>query len=135
MNKPKAQGTAWETAFVRMAQDAGLIAQRLPEGGANDAGDVWLIDTPSRDSHYNDVAVVAWSRLVHNGEGRRVPDGARSVVVMSTDAFLDLALRASNTNIVGDPVAFVVECKATEKLNVTRALGDAKRKLANWKKR
>lgn len=129
MNKPKAQGTAWETAFVRKAQEAGLLADRMPEGGMNDAGDVWIGDTPS-PFETTDIAIVAWSRLVKNGDGRRVPDGARSVVVMDVADFLTLAQYA-----IHDGFAFVVECKATQVLNVTQTLANAKRKLTKWKAR
>lgn len=128
MNKPKAQGTAWESEFVRRARDAGLMADRLPEGGLRDAGDVWINDTPSNHKTRSgwDIPVVAWSRLVDTGGDRRSPDGERSVVVISTDDFLKLALQAG-------AYAFVVECKSREKLNVTRELANAKRKLAAWK--
>jgi hypothetical protein len=133
VNKPKAQGTAWESAFVRQAQGAGLLSDRLPESGSWDCGDVWIGDTPSRFNRgnaYRDVAVVAWSRLVSNGSSRRVPDGARSVVVIDTDDFMRIADAAIQAG-----VSFVVECKATERLNVTRALDQARRKLAKWKER
>lgn len=130
MNKPKRQGTAWETALVRKAQDAGLMADRMPEGGMNDAGDVWIGDVPSREIVALDIPVVAWSRLVKNGDSRRIPSGARSVIVMDTADFLMIATQATSAGY-----AFVVECKATQTLNVTRALANAKRKLTNWKSR
>lgn len=125
MNKPKAQGTAWESALVRQAQDAGLMAGRFPEGGLWDAGDVWIYDTPTHDG--DDVAVVAWSRLVKSETSRRIADGVRSVVVIDTADFLKLC--------AGEDLGFVVECKSTERLNVTRELANAKRKLAKWKAR
>ena len=40
VNKPKAQGTRFETRIVQLLQEAGLYAQRLPEGGPNDEGDI-----------------------------------------------------------------------------------------------
>lgn len=128
MSKPKAQGTAWETAFVRMVQDAALPADRLPEGGLRDAGDVWIGDTPQRGNSITDIAVLAWSRLIDNGGGRRVPDGLRSVIVIDTADFLAMAQLATQAGY-----AFVVECKAAERLNVTRALYNAKLKLLRWK--
>lgn len=127
MSKPKAQGTVWESLLVRKAQDAGLRSSRLPEGGSWDAGDVWINDLPGGGE---DIAIVAWSRLVKNGDGRRTADGARSVVVMSTDSFLRLAALVADRDI-----GFVVECKASERLNVTRELAAAERKLAHWKSR
>lgn len=128
MNKPKAQGTAFETAFVRMFQDAAMPADRLPEGGLRDVGDVWIGDTPERGINVTDIAVLAWSRLVDNGSGRRVPDGLRSVIVIDTADFLHMAQLLTE-----EGYAFVVECKSREKLNVTRELANAKRKLAAWK--
>lgn len=47
-NKPKAQGTAWESATVAASQAFGLEAERLAEGGMNDLGDV-RIYTPAGD--------------------------------------------------------------------------------------
>ena len=128
MNKPKAQGTAWETALVRQCQTAGLLSDRMPEGGMNDAGDVWIGDTPFPSG--DDIAVVAWHRLVDTGNTRRSPDGETNVVVIALDDFLKLAGPATEMGI-----SFVVECKATERLNVTRELHNARRKLTRWKER
>lgn len=129
MSKPKAQGTAWETAFVNAAQDQSLLAGRIVEGGRHDVGDVYLGDLPSRGDYPNDIAVLAWSRLVPNGKLRRAADGERSVVVIATQDFLRLAYHC----IEDHDYAFVVECKAAERLNVTRALANAKLKLFRWK--
>ena len=129
MNKPKQQGTAWETEFVRRAQDSYLIADRLAEGGINDAGDVWIGTPP--DPRFDDgeeVVAVAWKRLTGSGNSRRTPDGERDVVVLRTDDFFRLALYAS-----GGVDSIVVECKARQNLNVTRTLAKTARKLANWK--
>lgn len=128
MNKPKAQGTAWESEFVRRAQAAGLLADRMPEGGMNDAGDVWIGDTPFPSG--DDISVLAWSRLVNHGGTRRVADGVRSVVVIDTDDFFHIARHAIEAG-----VSFTVECKAREVLNVTRDLSKAKHKLVRWKER
>lgn len=128
MNKPKAQGTAWETAFVQKCHDLALMADRLPEGGLWDAGDVWIGDLPGRK--YKDIPILAWKRLVKTDSTRRVVDGAGVAIVMSFEDFGHLARLA-----VEDNIAFIVECKATEKLNVTRVLDQARRKLANWKNR
>ncbi len=40
---PKDLGTRQETATVRAAQETGLIAERLPEGGAQDRGDIRIL--------------------------------------------------------------------------------------------
>lgn len=128
MNKPKAQGTAFETAFVRQCQTAGLLADRMPEGGMNDAGDVWIGDTPFPSG--DDIAIVAWHRLVDVGTARRTPDGVTSVVVIALEDFTRIARYATEAGI-----SFVAECKATERLNVTRELFYAKRKLNRWKER
>lgn len=128
VNKPKAQGTAWESEFVRRCKDAGLLADRMPEGGMNDAGDVWIGDTPKKATE--DIAVVAWSRLVKGNGIRRVADGVRTVVIIDTDDFLRIAQVVDKGEI-----AFVVECKAREVLNVTRELDKAQEKLRRWKER
>jgi len=117
VTRPKDQGTAWETELVNRAQTAGLLADRLPEGGPNDRGDVWINHNTVTSSQ---MAVVAWKRLTGTGQ-RRTPDGARDVVVMTTDDFL--ALAANNLD-----VGFVVEAKARQTLNVTRELEKARRK-------
>ena len=43
VNRPKDQGTRFESRIVRLLQDAGLYARRLPEGGPNDEGDIELV--------------------------------------------------------------------------------------------
>ena len=40
---PRALGTREETATVNAAQEAGLIAGRLPEGGTYDQGDIYIL--------------------------------------------------------------------------------------------
>ena len=128
MNKPKAQGTAWETALVNKCHDMLLMADRMPEGGMNDAGDVWIGDTPFPSG--DDIAIVAWHRLVDTGNPRRQPDGETNVVVIALDDFIRIAHHATEAGI-----SFVAECKATERLNVTRELHNARRKLTRWKER
>ena len=120
--RPKDQGTRWESELVRRAQDIGILAGRLAEGGITDQGDVWLLDTP--DSELAKVAV-AWKRLVpRDGNTRRVPDGEPDVVVMRVDDFLELLWALDSAY----PYCWVVEAKATQNLNVTRVLAKA------WKK-
>ena len=118
--RPKDQGTRWESELVRRAQDIGILAGRLAEGGITDQGDVWLLDTP--DSELAKVAV-AWKRLTGEGS-RRTPDGERDVVILRTDDFLELLWALDSAY----PYCWVVEAKATQNLNVTRVLAKA------WKK-
>lgn len=40
VNKPKIQGTAFETLTVNKLNEYGFIAKRLAEGGSNDKGDI-----------------------------------------------------------------------------------------------
>lgn len=124
MNRPKAQGTSWESEFVRRARDVGIMADRLPEHGLSDDGDVWLVNPPGDAS--NTSVALGWRRLVPvHGGNRRVPDGVRDGVFLRTDDFLALVAAAS---IVNHDVGWVVECKARQNLNVTRALDKARRK-------
>ena len=118
MSKSKAQGTAWEREFVNRLQDAGLMADRLPEGGSHDRGDVWIGAPP--DSESLPMVVVAWKRLTGSRQ-HRTPDGERDVVILSTSDFIWL--------LRGD-IDVVVECKATQTLNVTRTLAKAREKAA-----
>ena len=129
MNKPKNQGTSWESELVRRAQDRGLMADRLAEGGTNDPGDVWIVDSPH--TAFTDIAVVAWKRLTGDGS-RRTPDGERDVIVIATDDFLYLLEALSHLET---DFGVVVECKARQNLNVTRTLANTRRKLATWKAR
>ena len=138
MSKSKAQGTAWEREFVNRLQDAGLMADRLPEGGSHDRGDVWIGAPP--DSKSFSVVAVAWKRLTGSRQ-HRSPDGERDVVILATDDFIRL-LKANMGQIVPihpeDPLSLhqikdlniVVECKATQTLNVTRTLAKAREKAA-----
>ena len=121
VNKPKIQGTAFETELVRRIQDRGLLADRLAEGGGNDKGDVWAVAPPGERNR----VVLAWKRLTGKGS-RRTPDGVRDVVVMETDLFLDMLV--AWMMIKSDDESFVIECKATQTLNVTRTLAKAKEK-------
>lgn len=120
MSKNKAQGTAFETYIVRTARDHGLAASRLAEGGSSDGGDVLLGST---DSFVLPITVLAWKRLVpKQDKQRRLPDGEPIVFVLDERAFWKLV---PYNNVV-------VECKATERLNVTRTLAKAKDKVKRW---
>ena len=121
MGKSKAQGTAWESALVKLAVGSyDMEAYRLAEGGSNDIADVWLETKLS--PLYDPITVLAWKRLVQNGGKRRVPDGEPEVVVLTVQDFL-LLLSEAKLNAY-------VECKATERLNPTRVLAKARAKVA-----
>lgn len=123
MNKPKAQGTAFESLIVRTARTLGLLAQRLAEGGSGDGGDVYLGKLPAT---VKPITVLAWKRLVPQaGATRRRPDGEPTVFVLDEPTFWYLI--DQDTSI---PV--IIECKSTERLNVTRALAKAKGKVDRW---
>ena len=120
-NKPKNQGTAWESAIVRRAkEETGDHAARLPLRGVKGEPDL-EIGSPS--PFYEDLAAVFWKRLVKaKGKKKRVPDGELEVVVMSTDDFWKLYHRARAAG--PRPPRVLVQAKATERLNVTRVLGE-----------
>lgn len=119
MSRQKAQGTGWETELVHRAHDLGVMASRLAEGGSKDEGDVWIVNPPGDTQHT--ITALAWKRLV--GDGRRRPDGERDVVVLTTNDFLNIVRLLS---IYEPEIGWVVECKARQQLNVTRALHKAR---------
>lgn len=122
VSRQKGQGTKWETEVVRRAHDAGLTAARHAEGGTDDIADVWIGD-PTPEA--GDITVVAWKRLVGDGQ-RRTPDGERDVVILRLEDFYYLLAAA----VRQDDFAVHVECKATQTLNVTRTLHKARGKVA-----
>lgn len=106
------QGTAWETELVSTSS---LHGERLPKRGVKGEPDLWLGTHPSTADRM--IPVVAWKRLVPvKGKQRRTPDGVRDVIVMSKADFDYLTTR------VGGGVAWMVQAKWTERLNVTRVL-------------
>lgn len=124
-NRPKNQGTAWETAIVRRAKALDFHAARLPLRGQRGEPDL-EIGSPS--PHEKDIPAVAWKRLVKaKGKKKRVPDGEGEVVVLSLDDFLALLVEGRH-HCEGDcgyvPRRIMVQAKATERLNVTRTLGE-----------
>lgn len=122
VNRPRRQGTSWETELVTRARAQGLLADRLPEAGISDTGDVWLINP--RGNRTNTKIALAWKRLTGQG-GHRTPDGVRDGVFITTQDFLELVTAHS---ILHPDIGWVVECKATQALNVTRTLDRARRK-------
>jgi len=118
MSKNKQQGTRFESALVKIAIAFGLDARRIAEGGINDRGDVEISGRyggPLTDGA--PIVALAWKRLVNKGGGKRTPDGEPVVVALTLHDFLTLLGLAE--------VSAVVECKAAERLNVTRALHKA----------
>jgi hypothetical protein len=111
MNKPKKQGTEWESEIVRRAKEAGFDARRLAEGGSTDEGDVELVSGGGgrmvvEAKHRSNLnvhkellkaegktkypTVIFWKRLGRkDGNTRRTADGP-PVVVMSMETFFDL---------------------------------------------
>lgn len=112
MNKPKKQGTAFETALVKEARSVGLNADRYAEGGSHDIGDLWIAARDetwvveakartnlnlhktlsiARKKAGHRPAVVAWKKLVRQGDNlKRTADGEAVVVAMTLDDFLGL---------------------------------------------
>lgn len=106
MSRSKKQGTAFETAIVNMAEVYDLWAQRLPEGGRRDRGDVEIMDNAGlmwtveakacerlslhqtwrraqeKAGVSGSTPVVAWKRVtLKNGNSRRSADGPALVAV------------------------------------------------------
>ncbi len=93
-----------------------MKARRIAEGGSKDIGDVYV--EPFEGLYFGPTLVaLVWHRLVKGNGSRREPDGVRRVVVLDFEDFAHLAKRAE--------IRIVIECKATERLNVTRALRKA----------
>jgi hypothetical protein len=131
MSKSKQQGTTHETSVKRRLQDAGIPADRLPEGGSLDPGDVWAISMP--EPGFDDEVAVWWKRLskLKDGQKNRRPDGEPEVVIITPEFFL--ALVAAWEDAVWEDRGIVIECKATQTLNVTRTLHKTRTKLSTWK--
>lgn len=108
--RPKDLGTWLETAVVRNAQDRGLIAERLSEGGRYDRGDLriltdteWIGETKNRMNLNVPRAVeqalaksktpdtfVVWRKMARaNGNTNRSQDGP-VIVALTLDRFLEL---------------------------------------------
>lgn len=126
MSKVKAQGTAFETQIVQQAKSQGWQAERLAEGGSHDMGDVYLGKRPVT---VKPIVMLAWKRLVPKpGATRRQPDGEPIVFVLD-QATAWYAIQLMQEDGLR-PI--VIECKATERLNVTRVLAKAKGKIDKW---
>lgn len=114
-SRPRDLGTKHETRIVRAAQDAGLVAERIPEGGAADLGDVriwaedeWVVEAKTvmalnihealekalRKSG-TPHTVVWWRRMGRKqGQERRSQVGT-PIVAMTPDMFLELVKRTT----------------------------------------
>lgn len=113
MTREKQQGTAFETwAVTQLNEWTDGWAERVAEGGSNDAGDVrfvdelddvWMIECKATErlnvtralakaKRKSGVAntVLAWKRLVKSAGARRTPDGEPIVVVMDWSTYLGL---------------------------------------------
>lgn len=113
--RPRDQGTKWETEIVNRAQDMGLAASRIAEGGIYDRGDIeiwgdsklgggyWIVEAKDRANLNIHLAlskarlkahrlesVVAWKRRIRKGQNvNRTQDG-EPIVAMTLDLFLEL---------------------------------------------
>lgn len=113
MNKPKVQGTSFETWIVNWANAVLGFgrAERLAEGGSKDEGDVrinlpferWYVEAKATQtlnvtrvlgkarekSPDPKRTVLMWKRLVKlkDGQKKRRPDGEKIVVVMGLDTY------------------------------------------------
>ena len=111
VNRPKAQGTRFETRIVRLLQEAGLYAHRLPEGGPNDKGDIeiltdrhWIIEAKDRQRlNIHDALAAATTKapgkhvaVVWRRMSTRQPDQQRRheigepIVAISLDTFITM---------------------------------------------
>lgn len=109
-SRPKDLGTAHETRIVRACHDAGLVAERIAEGGAYDVGDVriygeqeWVVECKDRERLNVHQALaksrmkagglptaVIWRRMTRKpGNTNRTQDGP-IVVALALDDFLEL---------------------------------------------
>jgi hypothetical protein len=119
VNKPKSQGTAFETWLVNSINTSLHPigeARRIAEGGSNDEGDItfmdgfnqpWVIEAKATQTlnatrvlgkareKGGKYTVLIWKRLTKLKEGqlKRRPDGEPLVVVMAYDVWLELMRR------------------------------------------
>ncbi len=110
-NKPKQQGTAWESALVERFRGENLESARFAEGGSNDIGDLWVDDefelmwvVEAKATERLNVTrvlgkaiekggartVLIWKRLIKTGKKVRQADGEKEVVIMTLDLFIEL---------------------------------------------
>jgi len=117
VNKPKIQGTAFETLTVNKLNEYGFIARRLAEGGSKDLGDIECINTfinilpypkiifeakhranlnvhqtlaKAKEKAGGDV-ILAWKKTKRKNNSKvRVADGERTVYIVDEDLMFRL---------------------------------------------
>jgi len=110
VNKPKIQGTRFETATVNLLKSWGFKAYRLAEGGMKDEGDVQvevpddiILECKARQNlnihqtyhkakqKTDKPIILAWKKLVNKGSSaRRSPDGVTSLYIIDEDLLKEL---------------------------------------------
>ena len=116
VNKPKIQGTKFETATVNLLKSWGFKAYRLAEGGMKDEGDVQveidngilprpevILECKARQNlnihqtyhkasqKTNKPVILAWKKLVNKGSSvRRTPDGVATLYIVSEEILKEL---------------------------------------------
>ena len=110
--RAKDLGTRLETRIVNTAQKAGLIAERLAEGGAYDKGDIRIYSDRELVGEVKDRmslnlpatlekailksgsrdAFVVWRKMKRTSGAYRVQDGP-IVVAVTLDRYIELLLR------------------------------------------
>ena len=110
VNKPKIQGTRFETATVNLLKSWGFKSYRLAEGGMKDEGDV-QVELPDEvifeckarqilnihQTYYKATqktdkpVILAWKKLVNKGSSaRRSPDGVTTLYVIDDKLLKEL---------------------------------------------
>ena len=117
VNKPKIQGTAFETLTVNKLNEYGFIARRLAEGGSKDLGDIECMNTfinmlpypkiifeakhranlnvhqtlaKAKEKAGGDV-ILAWKKTKRKNNSKvRVADGERTVYIVDEDLMFRL---------------------------------------------
>ena len=117
VNKPKIQGTAFETLTVNKLNEYGFKAKRLAEGGSNDKGDIECENTFSEVLPYPKIifeakhrqnlnvhqtlakakekaggdVILAWKKTIRKNDSKvRVADGERIVYIVDEDLLFKL---------------------------------------------
>jgi Holliday junction resolvase len=117
VNKPKIQGTAFETLTVNKLNEYGFKAKRLAEGGSNDKGDIECENTFSDVLPYPKIileakhrqnlnvhqtlakakekaggdVILAWKKTIRKNDSKvRVADGERIVYIVDEDLLFKL---------------------------------------------
>ena len=125
VNKPKIQGTRFETLIVNKLNDYGFKAKRLAEGGSQDEGDIECFNTfqsllpyprvvleakhranlnvhqtlaKAKEKAKGDV-ILAWKKTKRNSNSKvRVADGERVVYIVDEDLMFSLLKNYEENN-------------------------------------